>query len=222
MKVDFPSSALLEIDIQNDFCPGGALAVMNGDEVIKPLNRLARLFNRKGGRVIATQDWHTENHISFASSNPGKKPGDLIELPTVKEQYLWPDHCVFGTQGAAFHSDLILDLVHMMIRKGYSPGLDSYSAFYENDRKTPTGLNGFLKGLEIKSVFLGGLATDYCVYYSAMDAVYHGYKTCLIIDASRGINYPEGSIDKAITVMKKAGVQIINSSDIERDINEHI
>ena len=215
MIIDFVSSALIEIDVQNDFCPGGALAVEHGDEVTDPLNRLAFLFSAHGGRVIATQDWHDANHISFASSHPGKKPGDIIDLPLVKQQVLWPDHCVKGTKGANFHKDLDMYLVHLIVRKGYRQELDSYSAFFENDRTTPTGLNGFLKGLGIKSVFLGGLATDYCVFYGAMDAVNHGFETYVLRDAVRGVGFPEGSIDKAFETMEQAGIQIIDSGDIE-------
>ena len=217
MTIDFSTTALLLVDLQNDFCPGGALAVKSGDEVVEPLNKLAGLFSRMGGRVIATQDWHTSNHISFASSHPDKKPGDIIKLPTVREQILWPDHCVQGTEGAKFHSKLNLDLVHLIIRKGYTWELDSYSVFYENDKKTPTGLDGFLKNLRIKTVFMGGLATDYCIFYSAMDAAYYGFETFIIWDAVRGIDYPRGSIESAIEAMKLSGIRIINSSNIERD-----
>jgi nicotinamidase/pyrazinamidase len=215
MKINFAASALLEIDIQNDFCPGGALAVKDGDKVIDPLNRLARQFCRMGGKVIATQDWHTDKHISFASSHQGKNVGDIIEVPKVKEQILWPDHCVRGTKGADFHKDLDLTIAHLLLRKGYRQGLDSYSAFFENDRKTPTGLDGLLKGIGIAAVFMGGLATDYCVLYSAMDAVLLGYKTYVLGDAIRGVGFPEGSIEKALNTMEGAGIVIVDSSDIE-------
>jgi len=218
MKVNFASSVLLEIDVQNDFCPGGALGVNAGDEVVEPLNKLADLFSHRGGRVVATQDWHTHNHISFASSHPGKKPGDFITLPTVREQILWPDHCVQGSHGANFHKNFQIDKVHLIVRKGYTWELDSYSAFYENDKKTPTGLDGFLKNLRIKSVFIGGLATDYCVFYSAMDAAYYGFETFVITDAVRGIDYPRGSIDAAIEAMKISGIRITSTSEIEKDL----
>jgi nicotinamidase/pyrazinamidase len=219
MNINFPASALLLIDVQNDFCPGGALAVKDGDKVIDPLNALARLFCRMGGKVIATQDWHTDKHISFASSHQGKAPGDIVELPSVKEQVLWPDHCVQGTNGADFHKDLDVTVAHLILRKGSRQDLDSYSAFFENDRKTPTGLDGFLKGLCLTSVFLGGLATDYCVFYSAMDAAQLGYKTYVLSDAVRGVGFPEGSVQKALEAMRNAGIGIINSNDIEA-INE--
>jgi nicotinamidase/pyrazinamidase len=217
MKINFAASALLEIDIQNDFCPGGALAVKDGDKVIDPLNRLVRQFSHKGGKVIATQDWHTDKHISFASSHQGKNVGDIIEVPSVKEQVLWPDHCVQGTKGADFHKDLDLTVAQMVLRKGSKQGLDSYSAFFENDRKTPTGLHGFLKELGITMVFMGGLATDYCVLYSAMDAVLLGYKTYVLGDAIRGVGFPEGSIEKALNTMEGAGIVVVGSSDIEAD-----
>jgi nicotinamidase/pyrazinamidase len=215
MTINFTSSALLEVDVQNDFCPGGALAVDRGNEVADPLNRLAFLFSRNGGRVIATQDWHTADHISFASSHPGKKIGEIIDLPAVKAQVLWPDHCVQGTEGAKFHKNLDLTLVHLIVRKGYRQELDSYSVFYENDRKTPTGMDGFLKGLGIKSVFLGGLATDYCVFYSAIDAMGHGYETFVFTDAVRGVGFPDGSIETALKLMEEAGIHLIDSGDIE-------
>ena len=216
MKIDFTSCALLEIDVQNDFCPRGALAVEEGDEVTEPLNRLAAFFSRKGGRVIATQDWHSIGHISFASSHPNKKYGDIIDTPLVKEQVLWPDHCMQGTKGAEFHEKLDLTHIHLIIRNGFKPELDSYSAFFENDRKTSTGLDAYLKGLSLKSVFLGGIATDYCVFYSAMDAVQLGYKTFVLRDAVRGVGLPTGSIDKAFHSMKEAGVSIIDSVEVDK------
>ena len=222
------SSALLEVDVQNDFCPDGALAVKNGNEVIEPLNKLAGLFASRGGIVIATQDWHCKNHISFASSHPGKSPGDVISLPMVKEQILWPDHCVQGSFGAEFHKDLDLDPVNLIIRKGYRHDLDSYSAFLENDGFTETGLEGFLRGLYqnknkdrdkkeevvINTVFIGGLATDYCVRYSAMDSIMAGFKTYVIEDAIRGVGNPKGSIEEAIETLKYWGVTFIKTGDL--------
>ena len=214
MNIDFPSSVLLQIDIQNDFCPNGALPIDDGDEVIEPLNKLALLFTQNKGHVIATQDWHAADHISFASAHPGKTPGELIDLPSVKDQVLWPDHCVQGTKSADFHEKLNLSYARMIIRKGVRQELDSYSAFFENDRQTQTGLDGFLKCLNVKSVFLGGLAADYCVFYSAMDAIRLGYKTYILKDAVRGVGYPEGSIEKAFEEMINAGAEIIDSSDL--------
>ena len=223
MKVDFKSSALIIIDVQNDFCPGGALAVPEGDLVTAPLNRLSSVFCSREGRVIATQDWHPENHVSFAGIPvPSGSPGSLDLHRSEKrggenerDSVLWPAHCVQGTRGADFRAELDLTPVSMIIRKGFRTYLDSYSAFYENDRKTSTGLDGFLKALSIDSVFLGGLATDYCVFYSAMDAVSLSYKTFVLGDAVRGVDLPKGSVDRAFTLMKEAGVTVIESGDVE-------
>ncbi|MDR0760745.1 MAG: bifunctional nicotinamidase/pyrazinamidase [Treponema sp.] len=220
-------SALLEIDIQNDFCPSyvtasgekrpqGALAVADGDAVTAPLNALAVRFAREGGgRVIATADWHPGGHCSFAASHPGKNPGDTVSLPGAGDQVLWPVHCVQGTPGADFHDRLDLRPVNLVIRKGFRKGLDSYSAFFENDRKTSTGLDGFLKGLGIGTVVLGGLATDYCVLYSAMDAVALGYTTVVLKDAVRGVGFPAGSVEKALADMEAAGILLLNSGELE-------
>jgi nicotinamidase/pyrazinamidase len=218
-------SALLEIDVQNDFCPSyvadsgekrpqGALAVAGGDTVTAPLNALAARFAREGGRVIATADWHPAGHCSFAASHPGKKPGDAVFLPGAGEQVLWPAHCVQGTEGAAFHDRLDLRPVNLIIRKGFRKNLDSYSAFFENDRKTPTGLDGFLKGLGINTVVLGGLAVDYCVFYSAMDAAALGYRTVVLKDAVRGVGFPEGSVEKALADMEAAGILLLGSGEL--------
>jgi nicotinamidase/pyrazinamidase len=214
MTIDFARVALLEIDVQNDFCPGGALAVERGDEVAEPLNRLASRFAENGAMVLATQDWHPRDHVSFASSHEGKKPGDAVDLPGVKGQILWPDHCVQCEAGASFHPRLDLSPVRLIVRKGYRTRLDSYSAFFENDRKTPTGLEGFLKGLSITTVVLGGLATDYCVLYSALDAAAAGFKTLVIRDAVRGAGFPEGSVERAFRLMEEAGVIIAGSEEI--------
>ena len=215
MKLNFLRSALLLIDVQNDFCPGGALAVKEGSMVIEPLNRLVSLFAGNNGRVIATQDWHPGDHVSFASSHKDRKPGETIDLPAVKNQVLWPGHCVQGTAGAAFHEKLDTSKVCMIIRKGLRRELDSYSAFFENDRKTPTGLEGFLKTLSINTVVLAGLATDYCVLYSALDAASLGHKTIVISDAVRGVNFPHGSIDNAMRLLKEAGVTVMESEGIK-------
>ena len=213
MKVDFKSSALIIIDVQNDFCPGGALAVAEGDLVTAPLNRLSSIFRAREGRVIATQDWHPLDHVSFAGSPESEKRGEKNE--SERDSVLWPPHCVQGTRGADFHAGLDLAPVSMIIRKGFRLNLDSYSAFFENDRKTSTGLDGFLISLSIDSVFLGGLATDYCVFYSAMDAVSLGYKTFILGDAVRGVNLPNGSVERALAQMKDAGATIIDSGGVE-------
>ena len=196
MDIDFAKSALIEIDVQNDFCPGGALTVAGGDAVVSPLNALARRFNAAGAPVIATQDWHPAGHSSFAST--GRKPAE--------GEVLWPDHCVQCRPGADFHKDLDIRPVTLILRKGFRPSIDSYSAFFENDRRTATGLAGFLKGLGVETVYLGGLATDYCLFFSAMDAVRLGFTVYLLEDAVRGVNYPEGSIERALVAMKDAGV----------------
>jgi nicotinamidase/pyrazinamidase len=207
MTLTIRESALLEIDVQNDFCPGGALAIAGGDEVIAPLNNLAARFAREGGRVAATADWHPPGHISFASAHPEGIDPD-------SGQVLWPDHCVQGSHGAAFHDALDMKPVNLILRKGFRQNLDSYSAFFENDRKTPTGLDGFLRGLGITTVLLGGLATDYCVLYSALDAARLGYQTLVLQDAIRSVGIPEGSEERALGYLEKAGVQLINSGDI--------
>jgi nicotinamidase/pyrazinamidase len=194
MKLDFARSGLLIIDIQNDFCPGGALAVKDGDRVIEPLNRLSSLFAANGGRVIATQDWHPANHVSFEAT--------------------WPSHCVQGTTGAAFHASLDLKPVNLIVRKGFRQELDSYSAFFENDRKTSTGLDGYLKALSIDTLVIGGLATDYCVFYSALDAAALGYKTITASDAVRGVDYPAGSTERALKTMEEAGITFATSGEI--------
>jgi nicotinamidase/pyrazinamidase len=225
MVLSFQESALLEIDVQNDFCPSyttfsgekrpqGALAVARGDTVTAPLNALAARFVREGGRVIATQDWHPPGHCSFADSHPGKKPGDKVSLPGTGDQILWPVHCVQGTEGAAFHDRLDPAPVNFIIRKGFRRDLDSYSAFFENDRKTPTGLEGLLKGLGIRTLVLGGLATDYCVFYSAMDALALGFRTIVLKDAVRGVGFPEGSVEKALADMEEAGILLLNSGEL--------
>ena len=211
---DYLKSALLMIDVQNDFCPDGALAVAHGDEVAAPLNSLSKKVADAGGKVIATADWHPHDHVSFAASHQGMKPGDVVDLPNVKGQILWTVHCVQGTSGADFHPNLDLKPVHCIIRKGFRKNLDSYSAFFENDRQTTTGLDAFLKGLGINTLFLGGLATDYCVFYSAIDAIHSGYKTIILTDAVRGVGYPEGSVEKALQSMQTAGAILLNSKEL--------
>jgi len=214
LALDYSKTLLLIIDVQNDFCPGGALAVNEGNEVVRPLNALSSFLSQKGGRAAATQDWHPAGHISFASSHSGKKMGDSIDTPLVKGQALWPDHCVQGTEGAAFHKDLNLSPVSLIIRKGFRMELDSYSAFFENDRKTPTGLEGWIKSLGIETVIMGGLATDYCVFYSAMDCGKAGIKTIIASDAVRGVGFPSGSIEAAVSEMKSNGIEFISSAEL--------
>jgi nicotinamidase/pyrazinamidase len=177
------SDVLIVIDVQNDFCPGGALAVPRGDEVVSLINRLAARFRN----VVLTQDWHPRGHFSFASSHPGKKPFETIAAP-YGPQVLWPDHCVQGTSGADFHRALHIPHAALVIRKGIVPSIDSYSALYENDRATPTGLSGYLRERGFSRVFLAGLAFDFCVRYSAEDARRQGFTVFVIEDACRGID----------------------------------
>jgi nicotinamidase/pyrazinamidase len=192
--------ALVVIDLQNDFCPGGALAVAGGDEIVPIVNRLIARFDN----VIMTQDWHPAGHSSFASSHPGKQPFETVEMP-YGTQTLWPDHCIQGTRGAMFHSDLTWDKGQNVIRKGFRSAIDSYSAFYENDHSTPTGLGGYLKERGIGAVTLCGLATDFCVAFSAIDARKHGLDVTVKLDACRGIDLG-GSMDAMMERMRAAGV----------------
>ena len=197
-------TTLIIIDVQNDFCHGGPLAVPEADAVIPVINHLTNIHDF----VVATQDWHPLGHLSFASSH-GKNPGDSVTLP-YGDQILWPDHCVQGSMGADFHPDLDIRKVQAVFRKGMNPELDSYSAFYENDRKTRTGLSPYLKSFGISEILLCGLASDYCVFYSAMDGLKDGFKTSIVTDAVRAVNVPEGSESRAIEKMKKAGVKFVN------------
>ncbi len=191
---------LLVVDVQNDFCPGGALAVPSGDAVVPLINRTSEKFLH----VALTQDWHPSGHTSFASSHPGKQPFGSVELP-YGTQTLWPDHCVQGSRGADFHKDLRTNKAELILRKGYDKNIDSYSAFFENDRKTPTGLAGYLRERSIKTVHICGLATDYCVFYSAMDAMRLGFAAFVVEDACRGINLAD-SVELAMREMALAGV----------------
>ncbi|MEQ9092097.1 MAG: bifunctional nicotinamidase/pyrazinamidase [Balneola sp.] len=197
--------ALLIIDVQNDFCPGGKLAVPNGDDVVAPINKLSPFFEN----VIQTQDWHPDNHTSFASNHNNKNPYDTIDL-SYGEQVLWPDHCVQESRGAEFHPDLETIHTNIIIRKGFRPEVDSYSAFFENDQSTSTGLKGYLDSLKINTVFICGLATDFCVKWSALDSIKSGYNTYLICDAVKGIDI-DNSVQTAMKEMYDAGVEFILS-----------
>lgn len=201
-------SALLVIDVQNCFLPGGSLAVKDGEQVIPVINRLAKGF----ANVVLTQDWHTPGHTSFASVHPGKKPFETIDLAYGK-QVLWPDHCVQGTDGAALSKDLSIPQAELIIRKGYHQDVDSYSAFTEADGKTTTGLAAYLKARNLQRLFITGLATDFCVAWTALDARKAGFEAFVIEDACRGID-TQGSLAKAWADMTKAGVKRIQSSDI--------
>ncbi|MDZ7620812.1 MAG: bifunctional nicotinamidase/pyrazinamidase [Patescibacteria group bacterium] len=201
--------ALILIDLQNDFCPGGALAVPEGDAVIPMVNRLQRRFEL----VVATQDWHPADHRSFAINHPGRNPGEVIELNGL-EQVLWPVHCVQDTPGAQWHSGLDTANLAHVFRKGTDPQTDSYSGFFDNGRRIATGLGGYLQQKGVTDVFLCGLATDYCVKYSALDAVTLGFRTWLIADACRGIDLTPGDVEQAIDQMEREGVQVIESKEI--------
>ncbi|WP_171206692.1 bifunctional nicotinamidase/pyrazinamidase [Ruegeria sp. HKCCA0235A] len=193
--------ALLVIDVQNDFCPGGALAVAEGDEIVAPINAMMDEFDA----VILTQDWHPAGHSSFASSHDGKNPFDLVEMP-YGPQVLWPDHCVQGTRGAGFHPELRTD-GDLILRKGFRSAIDSYSAFFENDHQTPTGLKGYLDTRGINRLTLVGLATDYCVRYSAVDAARLGFDVTVRMGACRAIDM-DGSLAAAEQAMRDAGVAL--------------
>ena len=198
----------LVIDVQNCFVPGGSLAVKDGDQVVPIINRLAKGFPH----VVLTQDWHTADHVSFASQHAGKKPFETIEL-AYGEQVLWPDHCVQGTEGAALVKGLEIPHGELIIRKGFRKNVDSYSAFYEADGKTATGLTGYLKQRGLNRVFVAGLATDFCVAFTALDARKDGFDTYVIEDACRGID-THGSLAKAWERMKAAAVHRIQSTDL--------
>jgi len=194
--------ALVVIDLQNDFCPGGALAVDGGDEIVPVVNRLIGDFEH----VLLTQDWHPAGHSSFASTHPGKNPFETVEMP-YGTQTLWPDHCIQGTSGAMFHPKLVWNKGEIVIRKGFRKAIDSYSAFYENDHATPTGLGGYLKERGIGKLTLVGLATDFCVAFSAIDARKHGLDVTVRLDACRGIDLG-GSMATMTERMKEAGVTL--------------
>jgi len=196
-----PDDLLLVIDVQNDFCRDGRLAVADGDDVVPVVNRLAQRFDH----IVLTQDWHPQGHSSFATSHPGRAPFESMEMP-YGQQTLWPDHCVQGTPGAAFHGDLLVERAELILRKGFRSSIDSYSAFYENDRRTPTGLAGYLRERHLQRLFLVGLATDYCVHYSAVDARRLGFDVVVIESGCRAIDLA-GSLNAAWKGMTDAGVQ---------------
>ncbi|HAR53779.1 bifunctional nicotinamidase/pyrazinamidase [Roseovarius nubinhibens] len=194
--------ALIVIDLQNDFCPGGALAVPEGDSIVAEINDIMAGFDA----VVLTQDWHPAGHSSFASAHPGRAPFDLVEMD-YGPQVLWPDHCVQGSAGAEFHAALATDRADLIIRKGYNPAIDSYSAFFENDRQTPTGLHGYLQTRAIDTLTMVGLATDFCVNFSAVDAARLGYAVSVDSRLCRAIDL-DGSFEAALQGMKQAGVTL--------------
>jgi nicotinamidase/pyrazinamidase len=194
---------LIIVDVQNDFCPGGALAVPQGDEIVPAVNRLAAEF----AHVVLTQDWHPRDHASFASSHPGKSPFDTIDI-SYGQQILWPDHCVQGRRGADFHPDLDVPHAELVLRKGFRRAIDSYSAFFENDRRSPTGLVAYLKERRFERITLCGLATDFCVFYSAIDGRRAGFEVTVATDACGGIDV-DGSLERAMRSMSEAGVTLL-------------
>ena len=206
MAFDPARDLLLLIDIQNDFCPGGALAVADGDAVVPIANRLAARF----AHVVLTQDWHPADHFSFASRHDGLEPFGAVEA-AYGQQTLWPDHCVQGSAGAAFHPDLDTTRAEMIVRKGYRSDLDSYSAFFENDQMTPTGLGGYCRERGFGHIVMLGLATDFCVAWSALDARRLGFDVTLVLDGCRAIDL-DGSLDKALSDMRAAGVTLLQDA----------
>ncbi len=202
------TTLLVVVDVQKDFCPGGALAVPEGDQVVSVINGIAPRFSH----AVLTQDWHPPGHHSFASSHPGKEPFQTYQAP-YGEQVLWPDHCVQHTPGAEFHPGLEVPCTRLILRKGYNQEIDSYSIFFENDRKTPTGLGGYAKEKGFQELYLTGLATDFCVHWSALDGRKLGFEVTLLLDACRAIDL-EGSEQAALDRMKKAGVRILSAGEL--------
>ncbi|MFL5442170.1 MAG: bifunctional nicotinamidase/pyrazinamidase [Myxococcales bacterium] len=208
--------ALILVDLQNDFLPGGALAVPHGDEVIPVANRLQRRFDL----VVATQDWHPRGHGSFASSYPGRKPGELSELAGLP-QVLWPDHCVQGSGGAEFAKTLQMNQVEAIFRKGTDPRIDSYSGFFDNGHRKSTGLGDYLKGRGVTEVSVLGLATDYCVKFTALDARRLGFRVTVVEDGSRGVDLRPGDSARAVEEMRNVGVEVVRGSEVEPVSEEH-
>jgi nicotinamidase/pyrazinamidase len=207
------NDALVVVDMQNDFMPGGALAVKEGDTIIEGVNRVMSTFFKKDLTVVLTQDWHPADHKSFASAYPGKKPFDPFEAPGIGP-ILWPDHCVQGMEGAHFHKDLDITLAHAIIRKGYYTDIDSYSGFLDNDKKSTTGLDGLLKSKKIRRIFTCGLALDYCVFFTATDGIDMGFEVIFMPDLTRAVGDPEDSVSNALETMVKKGIQFAQSSII--------
>lgn len=209
--IDTRTSAFIAVDVQNDFCPGGALAVPDGDAVVPIINRLAARFRT----CILTQDWHPSGHVSFASSHPGARPYDAAQV-NGRDATLWPDHCMQGSSGAGFNPALDQNPYRLVVRKGFRPELDSYSAFFENDGATLTGLDGYLRGLGLDTVYIAGLALDYCVFYSALDAARLGYRVLVIRDATRAVGSPAGTAERTLAELRLHGVAMIESTEVLR------
>lgn len=201
--------ALIIVDMQNDFCPGGALEVKDGDKIIEPINALMMRFDL----VVATQDWHPRDHNSFTSNYPGKRPFDVIELGGVR-QTLWPAHCIQGEWGAELRDDLHKNPIRAIFRKGMDPKVDSYSGFRDNLKETITGLDGYLRSFGVRDIYIVGLATDYCVYFTAMDGLELGYNVWIILDATKGIDLPKGSLDEKLRIFTESGGRVVYSDVI--------
>jgi nicotinamidase/pyrazinamidase len=207
--------ALIIVDIQNDFIPGGSLAVDEGNLIIDGINQTADMFKKSGAIVVMTQDWHPKNHKSFASSHPGKSPGDEFTSDNgAIGPVLWPDHCVQGTKGAEFHKDLQVNLADKIIRKGMNPYVDSYSGFQDNDKKTETGLREYLISQKIKRIFICGLALDYCCYYTATDGFDFEFVVFFLVDLSRGVDLPAGNVKKALMSMSEKGIIFVKHDSL--------
>jgi nicotinamidase/pyrazinamidase len=204
--------ALIIVDVQNDFVPGGALPTRNGDEVVPIINRIQPGFDL----VVATQDWHPRAHGSFASNHRGRRPGEVIDLHGI-DQVLWPDHCVQNSSGAELHPALDTERIDAIIRKGTDPEIDSYSGFFDNGRRKATGLSGYLREKGTTAIYVTGLATDYCVKYTALDALRLGFRTFLVEDACRGVDLAPGDIEAAVEEMRSAGVTVVRSEDLTHD-----
>lgn len=212
IKID-KKDALIIVDMQNDFLPGGSLPVEEGDLIIEEINRTAKEFKKYGGFVVLTQDWHPKIHLSFASNHPGKNPGDeFISEDRAIGPVLWPDHCVQNTKGAKFHKNLKLDLSDKIIQKGMNPNVDSYSGFQDNDKKSETGLREYLESKSIKRIFVCGLALDYCCYFTAMDGVDFGYEVYFLFNLTKGIDLPEGNIKNTLENMKKKDIKFVTKA----------
>jgi nicotinamidase/pyrazinamidase len=210
-----PDDALIIVDVQNDFMPDGALPVAEGDLIVPGINKLVEKFHSLGNIIVLTQDWHTPDHQSFASAHKGKKPYEPFSSEGIGP-VLWPDHCVRGTPGAGFHRDLNTDFAKLIIRKGTNSKIDSYSAFIENDKKTKTGLSGYLSTVGIKRIFLCGLALDYCVYYSAIDGKRLGFNAILLIDLAKPVGAPEGNVSRVLEDMTARGILFTKAGQIKK------
>jgi nicotinamidase/pyrazinamidase len=206
------NDALIIVDLQNDFMPGGALGVEEGDYIVNDINKTAKAFKNRRGIVVLTQDWHPKNHLSFAS-NQGKNPGDEYSSDDgAIGPVLWPDHCVQNSKGAEFHKDLKVELANKVIQKGMNPKVDSYSGFQDNDKKSETELRRYLKSLSIKRIFICGLALDYCCYFTAMDGIDFGFDVIFLVNMTKGIDLPEGNIKNTLENMRRKGIKLVENA----------